>query len=124
MLTQAARRGAATVDWDRILAHIVVKNLYAHRPRNQKTAAMFTLCVGFVIFAATMFVLQAQSIPENLEWAAGADIVRIFSLFAREAVPRSRTLTVPLLRACRRQARPDSLTRFPRRPFASTSTVC
>ena len=61
---------------DRILAHIVIKNLHAHRPRNQKTAIMFTLCVGFVIFAGTMFVLQAESIPENLAWLAGADVVR------------------------------------------------
>jgi len=60
---------------DRKLIHIVTKNLAGHRNRNKKTAIMFTLCLGFVVFAATMFVLQAKSIPQNLQWAVGADVV-------------------------------------------------
>ena len=60
---------------DRKLVHIVIKNLAGHRTRNKKTSTMFTLCLGFVIFAATMFVLQADSIPENLEWIYGSDVV-------------------------------------------------
>lgn len=61
---------------DRILTNVVITNLSAHRPRNRKTAVMFTLCLGFVIFAAALFTLQSRSIPNNLEWAYGADIVR------------------------------------------------
>lgn len=35
---------------------------------------MFTLCLGYLIFAATMFRLQSNSLSETLEWTSGADI--------------------------------------------------
>lgn len=35
---------------------------------------MFTLCLGYVIFTATMFSLQSSSFSQNLEWIYGADI--------------------------------------------------
>lgn len=59
---------------DKALADIVRKNLAGHLPRNRKTALMFTLCLAYIIFALTMFSLQADSFSSNLEWAYGADI--------------------------------------------------
>ena len=85
-----------------------MKNLYAHRPRNQKTAAMFTLCVGFVIFAATMFVLQANSIPQNLEWNAGSDIVRHALPRGSHAPPPFALLRSSFLGRCTQTANPTA----------------
>ena len=42
--------------------------------RNRKTSIMFTLCLGYLIFAATMFSLQSDSLSQQLEWLYGADV--------------------------------------------------
>eukprot|EP00732_Lithocolla_globosa_P001122 Lithocolla_globosa_v1_NODE_510_length_3870_cov_6.511402.p1 type:complete len:1224 gc:universal NODE_510_length_3870_cov_6.511402:190-3861(+) len=60
---------------DRIVKNIVIRNLAGHRGRNKKTSVMFIMCTGFIIFAAVMFFLQAESLPQNLEWLQGADMV-------------------------------------------------
>lgn len=60
---------------DKKLTQIVCKNLAGHRRRNQKTALMFTLCVGYLIFAATMFSMQTRSLKQQIEWFYGADVV-------------------------------------------------
>ena len=60
---------------DKKLRFLVHKNLSGHRGRNKKTATVFTLCLGFVIFAATVFTLQASSITLSLQWTNGADVV-------------------------------------------------
>ena len=58
----------------RYLKDVILKNLQSHRPRNSKTTLMFAICLSYVIFAATMFTLQANSLSENQEWFTGADI--------------------------------------------------
>ncbi|KAJ3299821.1 hypothetical protein HK104_006755 [Borealophlyctis nickersoniae] len=60
---------------DRPLAHIVSKNLASHLRRNNKTALMFTLSLAYIIFAATMFTLQAGSVRQAVEWKYGADVI-------------------------------------------------
>ncbi|RKP17956.1 hypothetical protein ROZALSC1DRAFT_30291 [Rozella allomycis CSF55] len=60
---------------DRILKDVVLKNLQSHRPRNRKTSLMFVICLAYVLFAATMFTMQANSLSDNQSWFAGADIV-------------------------------------------------
>ncbi|KAI9140455.1 FtsX-like permease family-domain-containing protein [Paraphysoderma sedebokerense] len=59
---------------DRKLRDVVAKNLSSHLKRNRKTALMFTLCLAYIIFAATMFRLQSDSLSQNIEWTYGADI--------------------------------------------------
>eukprot|EP00808_Paulinella_micropora_P024572 g3892.t1 len=59
------------------LYDIVRKNLSAHRSRNAKTFAMFTVTLAFVIFAGVMFALQGQSITDNLKNAVGSDVAII-----------------------------------------------
>jgi len=54
---------------------------------------MFTLCIGFVIFAAVMFQQQADSIPQNLEWVAGADVV-VSSSDINYPLPRDELSTI------------------------------
>ncbi len=49
------------------------KNMSAHRPRNQKTALMFTLSLGFIIFAGASFSLQAGTIADTVKSLVGAD---------------------------------------------------
>ncbi|KAI8922175.1 FtsX-like permease family-domain-containing protein [Powellomyces hirtus] len=60
---------------DRPLVHLVTKNLAAHIRRNSKTASIFTLCLAYLVFASTMFGLQANSLREIVEWNQGADIL-------------------------------------------------
>lgn len=59
---------------NRNLRDLVLKNLQSHRNRNTKTSSMFTICLSYVIFAATMFTLQAKSLSQTQEWFAGADV--------------------------------------------------
>jgi hypothetical protein len=40
---------------DKILYHIVLKNLDSHRSRNKKTALMFSIALAFLIFAGGTF---------------------------------------------------------------------
>ncbi len=51
------------------------KNLAAHRPRNGKTAQMFTIALAFVVFAGVMFALQGKSLADNLRIFQGAPVV-------------------------------------------------
>ncbi len=50
------------------------KNMAAHRSRNQKTALMFTLSLGFIIFSGASFSLQAATIGSTIESFVGADL--------------------------------------------------
>eukprot|EP00698_Gefionella_okellyi_P021274 TRINITY_DN6854_c0_g1_i1.p1 TRINITY_DN6854_c0_g1~~TRINITY_DN6854_c0_g1_i1.p1 ORF type:complete len:1082 (+),score=291.51 TRINITY_DN6854_c0_g1_i1:95-3340(+) len=59
---------------DRKMHSLVLKHLHGHRNRNRKTAVMFTTSMAFIIFAGSMFALQANSIGDNLRQAFGADI--------------------------------------------------
>ncbi|KAJ3372407.1 hypothetical protein GGF31_001848 [Allomyces arbusculus] len=60
---------------DKVILGVVAKNLASHLKRNQKTALMFTLCLAYIIFAAVMFQLQANTLAQTLEWTYGADLV-------------------------------------------------
>jgi hypothetical protein len=60
---------------DKRFISLVLKNLAAHRNRNQKTVLMFTVAVTFVVFVGSIFFLQGASIESNLRVAFGADIV-------------------------------------------------
>lgn len=55
------------------LTSIISKNMSAHRGRNRKTALMFTLSLGFIIFAGASFTLQANTIQDSLQSFIGAD---------------------------------------------------
>jgi hypothetical protein len=60
---------------DKRFISLVLKNLAAHRSRNQKTVLMFTVAITFVVFVGSIFFLQGASIESNLRVAFGADIV-------------------------------------------------
>ena len=45
---------------DRRLLGLVLRNLEAHRGRGRKMALLFTSTLAFLIFASTMFALQAR----------------------------------------------------------------
>jgi hypothetical protein len=47
----------------------------AHSDRNKETGIMFTLCLGFIIFAGAMLALQGRSLADNLKVFIGADVV-------------------------------------------------
>ena len=47
---------------DAFLFPIILKNLGAHRIRNQKTSHMLSITAAFLIFAGVMFALQAKLI--------------------------------------------------------------
>jgi len=57
------------------LTALVSKSLSAHRPRNSKTAQMFTIALAFIVFAGVMFALQGNSLGENVRILLGAPIV-------------------------------------------------
>lgn len=59
---------------DAKLLGLMNKNMSAHRPRNQKTALMFTLSLGFMIFAGASFSLQAATVADTISSVFGADI--------------------------------------------------
>jgi len=64
-----------TLGSDRALTPLAMKNLAGHRGRNKLTSLMFTLCLGFIIFALTMFSLQTNTVVRNLQWTYGARLV-------------------------------------------------
>ncbi|KAI9168390.1 hypothetical protein H9P43_007762 [Blastocladiella emersonii ATCC 22665] len=74
LLELVAMRIVMVCTRDRYVMDVVAKNLSAHVKRNGKTALMFTLCLAYIIFAAVMFRLQADTLSETLEWNYGADI--------------------------------------------------
>eukprot|EP01091_Cochliopodium_minus_P014119 TRINITY_DN4729_c1_g3_i1.p1 TRINITY_DN4729_c1_g3~~TRINITY_DN4729_c1_g3_i1.p1 ORF type:complete len:1147 (+),score=296.15 TRINITY_DN4729_c1_g3_i1:490-3441(+) len=59
---------------DRALLNLIRKSLSGHRIRNRKTALMFTVSLGFIVFAGTSFRLQANSIQDALKANLGTDI--------------------------------------------------
>ena len=59
---------------DRKMIPLIRKNFSAHRPRNQKTALMFTLSLGFIIFAGASFSLQATTVGDEITSLMGGDI--------------------------------------------------
>ncbi len=73
---------ALVVGPDSKLKHVVRKNLIAHRTRSAKTALMFSLSISFIVFAGTMFSLQADAAMDNLKQYSGADV-----LLSTENVP-------------------------------------
>lgn len=59
----------------RLLHTLIRQHMSAHRSRNSKAALMFTTSLAFLIFAGTMFALQAVTIPTNIRILLGSDIV-------------------------------------------------
>jgi ABC-type antimicrobial peptide transport system permease subunit len=53
---------------------VVQKNLSAHYERSRKTALIFCSSLAFIIFAGTMFALQADSIVGNVKVMYGSDL--------------------------------------------------
>jgi len=70
------------------LYSLVRKNLQGHRGRNQKTSLMFTLCLGFIVFAGVMLELQSQSIVDNVRQFIGADL-QVYSWKIKEPLPEA-----------------------------------
>ena len=54
---------------------IILRNLKGHRNRNRKTAYLLSIGAAFLIFAGSLFALQARVITINVAWILGADIV-------------------------------------------------
>jgi hypothetical protein len=88
---------------DRRFISLVLKNLAAHRPRNQKTAVMFTIAITFVVFVGSIFFLQGASLVSNVRVAFGADIVVCVTRPC--CLPPGITLTMPQVRALAEQRR-------------------
>ncbi|KAH3764102.1 permease family protein [Pelomyxa schiedti] len=57
------------------MMHLVNKNLAGHSRRNIKTAVMVTTALAFIIFAGSVFTLQARSIGEFIALIFGADVL-------------------------------------------------
>lgn len=59
--------------WEsRGIRNLVVKNLVAHRKRNQKTSILYALSLGFIIFINIAYNIQVSSISEQKQRSAGA----------------------------------------------------
>jgi ABC-type antimicrobial peptide transport system permease subunit len=59
--------------WEsRGIRNLVVKNLVAHRKRNQKTSILYALSLGFIIFINIAYQIQVSSISEDKKREAGA----------------------------------------------------
>jgi len=67
---------------------VVRKNLAGHRHRNRKTAYMISISVAFLLFAGTMFALQATSISNTVELIVGADVL-VWSLSRDVVLPQA-----------------------------------
>lgn len=83
--------------WAR-LQTVVKKNLAGHRSRNGKSAYMIALSVGFLLFAGSMFALQANSISNNLRLFFAADIVALSPDEDLEPLPQVRGAEAELQR--------------------------
>jgi len=59
------------------LGRVVSKALVGHRPRNSKTSYLLAIVIGFLVFASSMFGLQAESITTNVRMFLGADVVAL-----------------------------------------------
>lgn len=59
--------------WEsRGIRNLVVKNLVAHRKRNQKTSILYALSLGFIIFINIAYHIQVSSISEDKKRDAGS----------------------------------------------------
>jgi ABC-type antimicrobial peptide transport system permease subunit len=59
--------------WEsRGIRNLVVKNLVAHRKRNQKTSILYALSLGFIIFINIAYNIQVSSISEDKKRDAGS----------------------------------------------------
>ena len=76
-----------TLTPDKRFISLVLKNLAAHRSRNQKTVLMFTIALTFVVFVGSIFFLQGASIESNLRVAIGADIVVCAAALRNTSLP-------------------------------------
>jgi hypothetical protein len=88
---------------DRRFISLVLKNLAAHRNRNQKTVLMFTIAVTFVVFVGSIFFLQGASIESNIRVAFGADIVVCAALHPAPRACELNQLTLLQVRAVAKQ---------------------
>ena len=60
---------------DRNLKSVILKNLSAHRRRNNKTSLMFSIALSFLVFSGTAFRLNSSLIVDQLKAGLGADLV-------------------------------------------------
>lgn len=59
--------------WEsRGIRNLVVKNLVAHRVRNQKTSILYALSLGFIIFINVAYNIQIATLSEDAKRGAGA----------------------------------------------------
>ena len=52
---------------DRKLKGLILKNMESHQKRNVKTSIMFAVCLSFLIFAGSTFILLGDLIKSQLE---------------------------------------------------------
>lgn len=62
---------------DRKLRSLIYKNIESHEKRNTKTAVMFAICLSFLIFAGSTFMLIGTLITNTIENQVGSDLYGI-----------------------------------------------
>jgi hypothetical protein len=75
--------------WDSdAVVEVAVKNMGAHRPRNRKTAVLYSLSLAFIVFISTAYYTQIDAFVTQVEQEYASD----YRLTAVErATPTSRT---------------------------------
>jgi len=63
----------------RAVKGLVLKNLVAHRQRNRKTTLMYSIALGFIIFAQTAYDVNIRTVLHAATQSRGAPVV-LFSL--------------------------------------------
>ena len=58
---------------DQLLKPLIRKNLQKNQKRNVNTAIMFAMCLSFLIFAGSTFMLIGKLITSQLQQLVGAD---------------------------------------------------
>lgn len=58
----------------RPIRHIIIKNLVAHRKRNRQTAILYALSLGFILFIAVSYDIQAVSFVYGIEKSHGVAV--------------------------------------------------
>jgi len=72
---------------DRVLVHIIHKNLEAHRTRSRRSSVVLTLCVAYIIYGTSGLQMQADSLAESIRSFVGSDIVIMRTPFIGDFLP-------------------------------------
>jgi ABC-type lipoprotein release transport system permease subunit len=83
--------------WDAdAVTEIAVKNMGAHRPRNRKTAVLYSLSLAFIVFISTAYSTQIDSFVTQVEQEYASDF-RLTALGRNGDTPSTLNAAVPFL---------------------------